>query len=274
MHNAAYRETEVPMRLPGFFRVALWVLFGALCMTVSAQPASTPSAPVVVRMMSQYDYAPFQTGAQEGWTFALAEYLNRNAQGDYQFVVEILPRKRLDLYLADPQARWVVPWAVPRFFGADANRQYAWTRPFMRDGNHLLSRRGSGIHYNGPESLAGLRLGGTLGHRYALLEPLLHDGRLTREDCYNLVCNVEKLKRGRVDVAWVPSGAVAYFRTVVPDMDEYIEVSAKPVESFERSFMSPKGDAALHRFLENMARRLASDPAWKDAPAPVPNPGQ
>lgn len=256
------------MKLPGFCRVALWALLGVFCRCVLAQPAPAPSATQVVRLMSQYDYAPFQTGAQEGLTFALAEYLNRNAQGRYQFVVEILPRKRLDRYLADPQALWVVPWAVPRFFGADATRQYAWTRPFMRDGNHLLTRRDSGIRYSGPESLAGLRLGGTLGHRYALLEPLLQDGRVVREDCYNLVCNVEKLKRGRVDFAWVPSGAVAYFRTVVPDMDEYIEVSAKPVESFERSFMSPKEDTDLHRYLDTMARRLAGDPAWKDALAP------
>lgn len=256
------------MQLPRFYLTALLLL--AVCKVVGAQVAPTPSAPVVVRLMSQYDYAPFQTDAQEGLTFALADYLNRNAQGTFQFVVEILPRKRLDLYLADPQVLWVVPWAVPRFFGADATRRYAWTRPFMRDGNHLLTRRGSGIHYSEPESLQGLRLGGTLGHRYALLEPLLQDGRLTREDCYNLVCNVEKLKRGRVDFAWVPSGAVAYFRTVVPDMDEYIEVSAKPVEVFERSFMSPKGADDLHRFLEAMVRRLANDPAWKDALAPMP----
>lgn len=255
------------MKLLGFSLAALLVL--VLAKTVEAQTAQVPSAPVVVRLMSQYDYAPFQTGPQEGLTFALADYLNHNAQGAYQFVVEILPRKRLDLYLSDPQASWVVPWAVPRFFGADATRLHAWTRPLMRDGNHLLTRRGSGIRYSGPESLAGLRLGGTLGHRYALLEPLLQDGRLTREDCYNLVCNVEKLKRGRVDFAWVPSGAVSYFRTLVPDMDDYIEVSAKPVESFERSLMSPKGDVALHRYLETMVRKLSSDPSWKDALAPT-----
>lgn len=258
------------MNLPSLCRRALLGGLLLVCQAAGAQSAPVPSGPVVVRLMSQYDYAPFQTGAQEGLTFALADYLNRNAQGAYQFVVEILPRKRLDLYLADPRALWAVPWAVPRFFGADANRQYAWTRPFMRDGNHLLTRRGSGIRYSTPESLAGLRMGGTLGHRYGVLEPLLQDGRLTREDCYNLVCNVEKLKRGRVDFAMVPSGALAYFRTVVPDMDEYIEVSAKPVESFERSFMSPKDDVALHRFLETMARRLANDPAWKEVLAPMP----
>jgi hypothetical protein len=32
--------------------------------------------------------------------------------------------------------------------------------------------------------------------------------------------------------------------------------------------MSPKEDTDLHRYLETMARRLASDPAWKDALAP------
>lgn len=232
--------------------------------------AQAPKEPVMVRLMSQYDYAPFQTGPQEGLTFELAEYLSKNSNGAYKFVPEVLPRKRLDLYLAESQTLWVVPWAVPRFFGQDSLTQYEWTKPFMRDGNHLLTRRASAIRYTGPDSLAGLRLGGTLGHRYSLLEPLLQDGRMTREDCYNLICNVEKLKYGRIDVAWVPSGALPYFRKQIPDMDETIQVSAQAVETFERSFMLPKGQAALSRYLHSVAKRLPADPAWKDVLSPAP----
>ncbi|MDT8989642.1 hypothetical protein RQP54_02060 [Curvibacter sp. APW13] len=232
--------------------------------------AQTPvSGAVTVRLMSQYDYPPFQTGAEEGLTFELAEYLTRHANGQYRFVAEVLPRKRLDLYLADPAALWVVPWAVPRFFGPDATSTYAWSPPYMADGNHLLTRKGSAIRYTGPESLAGLRFGATLGHRYGLLDPLVQAGRLMREDCYNLLCNVEKLKRDRVDFAWVPSGSIGYLRKQVSDFDTSIEVSVRPVESFERSFMLPKGQPALQRYLEGMVRKLASDPAWKDALNPA-----
>lgn len=244
-----------------------WLLTCLLSSMVWAQGAA--HSPVTVRLLSQYDYPPFQTGAEDGLTFELADYLTRHANGAYRFVPEILPRKRLDLYLTDPGAVWVVPWAVPRFFGPDATNLYAWSPPYMADGNHLLTRKGRAVRYSGPESLAGLRFGATLGHRYGLLDPLVQAGRLTREDCYNLLCNVEKLKHDRVDFAWVPSGSIGYFRKQVSDFDASIEVSARPVESFERSFMLPKGQQALQRYLEVMVRKLTSDPAWKEALTPA-----
>lgn len=234
--------------------------------------AQTGHAPVVVHLMSQYDYPPFQTGPQEGLTFQLANYLTQQSKGAFAFQAEVLPRKRLDIYMNDAAILWVIPWAVPRFFGPDARAKFAWTKPVMQDGNHLLTQRGSPIQYHGPDSLAGLHLGGTAGHRYALLDPLLNDGRMTREDCSNLVCNVEKLKRKRVDVVWMPSAALAYFRQVIPDFDETIQVSPHAVETFERSFMLPKGQAALLRYMDTIAKKLPDDPAWTQVLSPAAPP--
>lgn len=251
-----------------WLRWCWWCMFVLWPCGMAWAQATAPQT-VTVRLLSQYDYPPFQTGPDTGLTFELADYLTRHAQGTYRFVAEILPRKRLDVYMADPAVLWVVPWAVPRFFGPDASTQYAWTPTFMADGNHLLTRKGSAVRYAGPESLAGLRFGATLGHRYGLLDPLVQAGRLTREDCYNLLCNIEKLKRDRVDFAWVPSGSVGYFRKQVSDFDATIEVSARPVETFERSFMLSKGQPALQRYLEATVRKLASDPGWKEALTPA-----
>jgi polar amino acid transport system substrate-binding protein len=241
-----------------FQRYAVGVVF-LLCNSLTQ---ASPS-PVTVRLISQYDYPPFQTAPKEGLTFALAEYLTAESNGAYRFVAEVLPRKRLDVYIADSSGLWVVPWAIPRFFGADSLSKYEWTKPFMQDGNHLVTLRKSGIQYKGPDSLAGLRLGGTSGHRYALLEPLIQEGRLSREDCANLVCNLEKLKLDRVDVVWFPSGAVPYFRELRPDFDELFYVSPQPMETFERSFMVPKGQPELLNYLNTIIKKLSADPKWK-----------
>lgn len=249
------RSTEV------FFRNHLFAIGVVLLLCNVVTQAS--ASPEKVRLLSQYDYAPFQTGPEEGLTFALAKYLTENSNGAYLFIAEVLPRKRLDIYMADSTPLWVVPWAVPRFFGGDSLSKYEWTKPFMQDGNYLLTQHKSGIRYSGPESLAGLRLGGTLGHRYGPLEPLIQEGRLTREDCVNLVCNLEKLKRDRVDVVWFPSGALSYFRQMVPDFDALIDVSPQPVETFERSFILPKGNAELLRYMNTVTMKLSADPKWK-----------
>jgi polar amino acid transport system substrate-binding protein len=241
-------------------------LMCALCSTAALRSAAgeTPAPePLHVRLLSQYDYAPFQTNTNQGTTFELADYLTQKAKGAFVFRAEVLPRKRLDIYLTDPTIVWVVPWAVPRFFGSDALTRFAWTKPMMLDGNHLLSRRSQPVHYKTPEALAGLRLGGTLGHRYATLEPLLADGRLVREDCSNLLCNVEKLKLGRVDIVWMPSAAVSYFRQIVPLFTEDVYVSPQAVETLERSFMLPRaGPEALKRFMDTMAASMPMDPLW------------
>lgn len=240
-------------------------LVGSMGSTLAASAPSALSAAapaVVVQLLSQYDYPPFHTGGPDGLTVALAHYLTAQSKGAYLFQAEILPRKRLDIYLADPDRVWVVPWAVPRFFGDEAMSRYVWSAPVMWDGNVLLSPRGRPVRYRGPESLDGLRLGGTLGHRYGPLEPLIAAGRILREDCNDLICNVRRLALGRVDFAWVPSGALAHLRQQVPDFDATIDVSPQWVESFERRLMLQPGQVELNAFLQAAAKRMASDPAW------------
>lgn len=264
--HSEYRLSQSILRAIVFPRLQLFVI-GVVTLLCSSLTQASDS-PVTVRLMSQYDYPPFQTGPREGLTFSLAEYLTAESNGTYSFIAEVLPRKRLDAHIADTTALWVVPWAIPRFFGSDSLTKFGWTKPYMLDGNHVVTLRKSGIQYKGPESLAGLRLGGTLGHRYALLEPLIQEGRLSREDCYNLVCNLEKLKRGRVDVVWLPSGAVSYFRDSMPDFDELLFVTPQPVETFERSFMVTKGSPELLTFMNGVARKLSTDPKWRAALSP------
>lgn len=62
----------------------------------------------------------------------------------------------------------------------------------------------------------GLRVGTVLGYRYADLEPLFAAGRLRREDAPSQAKVLEKLSRGRSDVAVVDRLVLAHFNRGMP----------------------------------------------------------
>lgn len=223
----------------------------------------TARAQETISLYTYYDYPPFQTANGQGLLYGLAEYLSRKSNGKYAFSAYVLPRKRLDYIISPNQPdNWVVAFAVPKFFADEDQSKFSWSGTLMRDLDFLISRREAPIVYTGPESLYGKRFGGTLGHRYAFFEDAIADGKIVRDDCLNMECNVRRLILGRIDATILSNGAIAHYRTTIPEFSEQVFLPPQPIATFDRRLMCSKQRPELQQFLDNVIYQLPHDPAW------------
>ncbi|WP_348983402.1 PAAT family amino acid ABC transporter substrate-binding protein [Pseudomonas oligotrophica] len=207
---------------------------------------------------------PFHTADGQGLSAAFVELLNRHPlnAGRFAFALRELPRKRLDLQLRRGQPG-VVLWASPRFF-AEADAPQRWSRPLLLDRQDVISLRERPVEYRAPASLAGLRLGGVLGHRYLDLEGEIAAGRIRREDVQGDLQNLHKLLAGRLDIALMPRSAWLYYsRQGVAA--QTLHASAQPLYFIERRLLcSAALSAEACDWLQQRAAELPGEASWHE----------
>ena len=104
---------------------------------------------------------------------------------------------------------------LPRFRIADMERQASLMALAQSDARKLLH---DDPQLSGPRGLAALpvgeptRIGLVRGYRYPTLQPLLDAGRLVREDALDQWAALEKLMRGRTDLAVANDTTLIAFR--------------------------------------------------------------
>lgn len=176
--------------------------------TLLAPPAH---ASTTLAALNSYSQPPFVLPAPEataGLAAAFVGMLNDQlaVQGP-QLQLENLPRRRLELELANRGFSGVALFLAPEFLAAPAQQGGAWSVPVMVDENLLVSVRP--LKLSSLDDLRGLRLGGIAGHIYRTLVPLIDDGRLEREDAIDHIANLKKLCLGRIDVVVISRSELA-----------------------------------------------------------------
>ncbi|WP_051258897.1 substrate-binding periplasmic protein [Chitinibacter tainanensis] len=230
---------------------------------ISCLSATSSWAASVVPIYTHYDYPPFLT-AKQGLSRDLADELTRRSQGRYQFVVQLTPRKRLDLLLAQPNWQGVVPWVNPQWF--PTTQGGLWSEMLFLDADLVISRKP--LQYSGPASLTGLTLGGILGHHYVELSDALNSGQLQRDDAPNQESNLRKLASGRVDVIFVPQSSWGDYQHTNPGLIEGLSVARQPRNHYPRQLLVSERQPALAQFVLTAVRELNADPAWQQKLAP------
>ncbi|WP_028453157.1 ABC transporter substrate-binding protein [Chitinilyticum aquatile] len=220
------------------------------------------AAPRTVMLYSHYDYPPFVIPDGEGLNQRLAERMSALSQGRYAFVLQMLPRKRLDQLLATPGWQGVVPWVNPQWFDDVRQQRFLWSAALLHDEDLLLSRPELALEWRGPESLQGLRLGGILGHRYVDVDALVGRGLILREDVPTLEANVRKLMAGRVDAIFVSRSGYFWLAQRFPSLPRDSHLSAVPRSRYDRHLFTSGSDAALNDFVLALPARLARDREW------------
>ncbi|UXY16349.1 hypothetical protein N8I74_04840 [Chitiniphilus purpureus] len=231
-----------------------WLLL-AWCVVVQAQP---PTVPLYV----YHDFPPFLVQQGHGdLSQALAQRLTALAQGRYRFEVALLPRKRVDVLLAQPRWRGVVAWVHPAWFGAAIRAQH-WSPALMRDQDYWITQRSHPYTVAQIEAGSGLRFGGLLGHRYAQLEAALAAGRLSRIDAANLYSLTNMLLRDRLDVITMPVSTDTWFIDHLPGWRE-ATLRLPRGQPYARHLLSAGTDPALAHFLDRAVLALRRDAAWR-----------
>lgn len=215
-----------------------------------------------VEVWSYHLSPPFALEGKQGLSAAFVELLNEEPANGQRFRFELveLPRKRLDMRLADNRPG-VLLWVAPRFLSHAQTARGNWSLPLLDDQQDVISRSSRPIDYEGPQSLHGLAFGGLLGHRYAGLDEEVANGRIRREDVPSDLQNLEKVSSGRVDAVLVPHSTLLYYRKTKRFDGLYIAPTA--LYSFRRHLLmtSSLGQPATE-YVRSVVETLPGNPRW------------
>jgi polar amino acid transport system substrate-binding protein len=226
----------------------------------SAQQKSIP----IIWLYTTYDFPPFTVERDKGINYVLADYLNRAAQGKYQFKVKQIPKKRIRQILNDPHWQGVVLWNRPEWMEDSKEELYHWTDTVIADGERVLSRANASLEWSSPSSINGRRFGAIQGFSYPELELGFAQGLIVREDAPSFWSNVKKLESGRVDVIYLPNSFSRYLQVQYPDIYRKIYVSKRwPFgPAYAKRLMSNVNDTEFAQWLDAQVKNLSKDPIW------------
>lgn len=214
-----------------------------------------------VIVYSQYDYPPFWYPDGRGLTLELAKTLTAHSKGQYQFEVQILPRKRLDKQLVDANWQGLIPWVLPIWFHDENKTHYVWTGSLMQDADLIISHQN--LQFDTPESLQGKILGGILGHRYAEFEALISTGKIVRDDAPNQEMNLKKLQAKRVDFIFTPHSSWVELKLSNPSSIQNLVSANNPRNRYERLVLISPHNAELSKYVVKTVDQLSKDPVWR-----------
>jgi len=218
-----------------------------------------------VTVWSYYEFPPFVTSllGKTGLSFDFVEMLNLFEDNDqYEFELKIVPRKRLDNYLANGNAG-VVLWVNPLFFN-DANKtRYAWTNRVLEDEQSFVSRASDPFIFKDAKSLMqpGFTLGGIRGHMYAGIQDEIDSGLIKRNDVNQEKQNIGMLLTDRVNTFLIPYTAMRYYEKTMK-LSGKIYYSPKPLNSYTRNILV-NHNAVVFKFLSETVDELPRNEYWK-----------
>jgi polar amino acid transport system substrate-binding protein len=238
------------------------VLMGLL---LSLPYSNSHAAAATIPLLSQYEYPPYLVSKGKGLTHDLANYLSKASHGQYQFTVQILPKKRLSLMISERNWQGLVPWVIPEWMQDPQQRRYHWSGVILEDGDRILSRPGLAIEWQGAGSLYGLTLGGVFGHVYMNVDAEIAAGKIRRDDAPSMLSNIQKLQAGRVDAIFIPELLYRYLAQQDKQFSKDIYVSKTWVSSRRNQLriMSGLGDPVLAAWLEQQVQRMKTDAEWQ-----------
>ncbi len=237
------------------------ILHGLVLFVALLMHTTWASATETISFVVYNSYVPIilDTQPASGFAYAVADLLTKRSQGRFHFVVQVVPRKRLDHMLesGDPL---VVPFVAPSFFADEAMTRYFWTSPLFVDRQLIVYNPAHPIDYKLPDSLRGKILGGIIGFHYAPLEAMIAKGEITREDAVKDEQNLAKLAAARIDAVTISSLSYNYLRTVDLRFGE-LETCPTPLYPIERRFFV-QGRADIRDFIESALADVATSPEW------------
>ncbi len=218
-----------------------------------------------IMLWSYYEFPPFITShvEKQGLSYDFVEMLNLFSENnEYEFVLEILPRKRLNAYLEGSKSGAVL-WVNPLFFSDLKKTRYKWTKRLLEDEQAFISRSRTPFIFNGPESLMvpGFVLGGVSGHVYGGIQQQIDAGKIKRHDVHKEKQNIGMLLKNRVNAFLIPLTAMKFFEKQM-NLSRKIYYSPKPLISFTRNILIKHHDG-VYEYLSKVVDELPKDDYWE-----------
>ena len=219
----------------------------------------------VVTLWSYYDYPPFviSVADKKGLNFDFVEMLNLfEIDSPYEYVLKMVPRKRLDAYLKTNE-KGAVLWVNPIFFADVKQEKYDWTNRVLEDEQSFVSSAKTPFIYSGPESLMapGFVLGGISGHLYGGIQKEIDAGKIVRSDVSNARQNIGMLLKGRVSSFLIPLSTMKYYEKDMK-LSHKIYYSPTPLKAYTRHILVNHNEKVFQT-LSTIVDKLDQDEYWK-----------
>lgn len=190
------------------------------------------------------DERPLRFSVVDSWAMPLAQIEDGKLTGGILFELfsetarqvhrtpafHILPRARVEQALlshaVDVRCYVSPTWTEHEFL------DYRWSEPLMIQRDLLVSRAGL---KGDLQSISGQAIGTVLGYHYPRLQPLLDEGRLTRDEARNQELVLKKLQIGRYHYAISSEIALNWFNRALPQSERL--TSASTIEETPLSCM-------------------------------------
>lgn len=187
---------------------------------------------------------------------ALTRYLPK-----YEFVIEEIPRPRLDYLLARDQLNGLVIGANPAWF-ADASR-HKWTAPFIDDANLLVSRISGTASKLTKGDLPGHRVGLISGHHYPALDDMIWSGEIIRKDTATEYGNLERLLKGWVDATVIGERTMKFYLKRDQKLGVRLHIEPEPLIRYQRHILVPIRYVGMVPELDRAIDKLKDDQSWQ-----------
>lgn len=240
------------------------VLFRAVLAGLALLLACSASGADEVKLYAYHLKPPYIIDADKGTGlyFELARRLNQ-LQTQHHYKTVYLPRKRLESLLEQETLDGLVLGVNPHWFNDASQHRYAWSIPWIKDRDIVISRSDSPVPYARPDSLIGKRIGLSLGYYYFGLNELADKGQLTRDNSPNETVTLDKLHMGRIDAMVITQRTLNHIYKQHPEYVGKFYTAQVPHDTFERMILLPKAQQALVPDLNHGLARLAEDPQWQ-----------
>jgi polar amino acid transport system substrate-binding protein len=238
--------------------VRRWVMvlaWLALCGT------GLPAVAARVTVYTNATVAPLVVDSKSGLYPELVAYLNQLKLDGIDFVLETMPRKRLQAELENGTLDGIVIGMAPQWVGDAEREKYLWTEPFAHDAFVLVSRDNNPFFFGQPAA-GGARIGVTLGYVYPGVDEWIAQNGFVRDNAATEERNLDKLLLGRVDMAVVTDSVFRYYMRTHRVRGGVLS-EALPGKRTDRRFLVPKSRRDLYDKLAPVIRRLGEDPGWK-----------
>lgn len=239
----------------------MWVRFGILWLSCALFINADAAPKQQVALLTYHLKAPYiiDWGEQRGLYFDLALYLNSKTDR-YQFTTELIPRKRLDLVLAEPFTD-VVIGVQPAWFKPLADKML-FTAPFLYDKDMFVSDARKPLRDQDLTDFTGKIFIGSQGYKYKGIDDAVANGTLQRIDTLQEDYVLDMLRLGRGDFTIISSSTLSY-KFSQGDNSQHFYVATTPHDLIERRFMLSKTDPQLYQFLQQVIRFMPQDQEWQ-----------
>ena len=234
-------------------RYLLFLLFLALC---------PPGWAETVNVYTNATFPPLVIDAKLGLYPELVEYLNGQKDTDLEFVLETLPRKRLQALLEGGNLDGIIIGMMPQWFDDPDQTRYLWTEPFFYDSFVLVSDTRNPVFFSQTDTMGRLKIGVTFGYVYPGIDEWLSRHKFVRDEAPTEERNLDKLMLGRVDAVIVAESVLRYY-TKTHRMSAGIVIESLPGQQTERRFLVPKAKQQVFDKLAPLIRKLNADPNWR-----------